>query len=117
MKRSNRGLQKQLHEAYAALLTSRSNAANADALAAQALAEKRQYKAALHDLKACVEEMYVEGERAFEVFHNEQEILREQLQQERADRVQEEQTHLDQVRSLTAQLSTSQVGPTIFRAW
>ncbi len=106
---SNTHLQKQLQEARAALATSRSNAQSADALAAQANAQKERYQAALGEMKACVEEMYTQGELAFECILTDKKALSEELQQERASRVQETQTLLTQIDSLTAHLSSSKV--------
>ena len=59
MTSSKMQLKQQLQDTLAALLTSRSNAESAGALAAQAIAEKQRYKAALLEMRACVEEMYV----------------------------------------------------------
>lgn len=109
VERSNTHLQKQLQGACAALLTTRSNAQNAGALAAQAHAQKERYKAAVHEMKACVEEMYTQGELAIERILNVKKTLSEELQQERASRVQEVQTLMNQINSLTAHLSSTQV--------
>lgn len=109
VKSSNTLLQQQLQEAHAALFTSCGNAESTGALAAQAIAEKRRHKAALREMRACVEEMYTEGELAFARFHHELALLREQSQQERAGRVQEVPTLEGRVNSLTAQLTVSQV--------
>ena len=109
VKSSNTHLQQQLQEAHAALLSSRSTAASAGALAAQAVAEKQRHMAALREMRACVEDMYTEGELAFERILIEKEQLTEELRQERASRGQEMQTLMDQVHSLTAQSTLSQV--------
>ena len=104
-----RQLQLQLHDSRAALITSRSTANSAGTFAAQAVAGRQRYKAALCEMRACVEEMYTEGELAFERILNKKEKLTEELQQERASRRQEVQTLMDQIYSLTAQLALSQV--------
>ena len=112
MTSSKMQLQQQLHDTRAALLTTRSTANSASTLAAQAVADKQRHKAALREMKACVDEMYLEGELAFERISNVKESLAKELQQEKASRVQEVQTLTDQVRSLTGQLTFSQVRAT-----
>ena len=102
-------LQQQLHNTRAALLTSRSIANGAGTLVAQAVAEKQRHKADLREMKAYVDEMYMEGELAFDCILNEKEKLTKELKQEKASRVQEAQTLVEQMRSLTAQLTFSQV--------
>ena len=109
MTSGKRQLQLQLRDTHAALITIRSTANSAGTLAAQAVAEKQRYKAALREMRACVEEMYTEGELAFERILTEMEQLTAELWQERASRGQEVQTLMDQVHSLTAHLTLSQV--------
>ena len=104
-----RQLQQQLHDTLAALLTSRSHAESAGALAAQAIAERQHYKAALCEMRACVDEMYMGGELAFQRILNQKEKLTMELQQEKASRGQEVQTLMHQVHSLISQLTLRQV--------
>lgn len=109
--KSKRQLQQQLRNTRAALITSRSTANSAGTFAAQVVADKQRHKAALREMRAYVDEMYMEGELAFECILNEKEKLTKDLEQEKASRVQEAQTLMEQMRSLTAQLTFSQVRP------
>ena len=113
VKDNNTLLQQQLQDAHAALVTSRSHAESAANQVAEAIAQKRRYKADLREMSACVEEMNEHAEMDFAHFQSQNEVLAEELRQERANRVQAMQTLRAQLDSLTADLALSQVRPCI----
>lgn len=109
VKDNNTLLQQQLQDAHAALVTSRSHAESAANQVAEAIAQKRRYKADLREMSASIEEMNEHAEMDFAHFQSQNEMLAEQLCQESASRVQEMQTLKAQLNSLTAELALSQV--------
>lgn len=102
-------LQQQLQDTRAALLSSRSHADSARALAAEAVAEEWCYKARLHQMSASADEMYRRAVTSYDYYHNQREMVVEELYQERASRVQEVHRVMSKVDSLTAEVASSQV--------